>query len=109
MLWFEGYALAYNPTLEEVAYRRQRGLTEISVSKNVKDYECLIGVQHGYGWLINEEVYFIYKGRIEGPWLVTDVESVVDRGTMMENRILADTDCRKYVHQKGKLLFYYDR
>lgn len=77
---------------------------KISKDINIHQYQCLIGVPYGFGWLIGHEVYFVEKDNVAGPWLVVDVEAEHHAGIMDRNNLLADTDCREFVHKRGRLI-----
>lgn len=113
VLNISGTALSWNPTLERVGYVRQykSHTVEMPIPKhvNVSAYECRIGLPYGYKEFIGREVYFLANtGRMHGPWLVTDVEQQKHHYnkevSMTENDLLADTDCKQYVHMTGTLL-----
>lgn len=96
-------ALSYNQTLYDVAQTRQLNNFAISEQTKIEEYDCLIGVPYGYKFLIDKEVYFIKGDEIVGPWLVVDVEAKKHHPHMVENNLMADTNCLDYVHLKGQL------
>jgi hypothetical protein len=101
-----GQFLSWNPTLARVAWVRQNYPVKYAISKEIKinEYECLVGVPFGYGYLIGQEIYFWDSLTLRGPWLVVDVESKVHAGMMDERNLIADINCRRYVHLRGKLI-----
>lgn len=101
-----GNTLAYNPTLENVAINRQILPVKYEINKelNINEYECLLGVQYGYGQLIGRELYFIdFESLKTTKMLVVDVEQKKHFPYMKEHDILGDTNCTSLIHKKGAL------
>lgn len=101
-------ALSWNSTLQQVGETRQSVPTAYPIAQHidVTGYECRIGVRYGYGWLIGQEIHFLSEGRIYGPFLVTDVESIRHQPFMRDNNLAADIDCPELVHKKGQFLWF---
>jgi hypothetical protein len=93
--------LSLNPTLERVGYYRQFAQVEmpIEAERDISDYPCYIGVPFHLKRLVGKHVYF----NSQGPFLVTDVESVNHKGYMLEKGLI-DTDCTRLVHSCGQLM-----
>lgn len=106
----EGDYLSYNSKLYSTAIYRQEKPTEYKIrnSVNINEYQCLLGLPYGYGELIGKEIYFLSSNDLYGPWLVVDVESNTDQGTMINHNLLADTNCKYMVHKKGELIVSFD-
>lgn len=104
-----GRFLSYNPTLDRVAENRQTKQVKYSIHKetDIEKYKCLVGVPYEFGYLIDKEVYFVSDNKIYGPWLVVDVEAEHHKGIMDRNNLLADTNCKDFVHKKGYLIGVY--
>lgn len=101
-------ALAKNTKLDDVAkYRQTPGATAHDITRDVGDYECLVGLPYGYGHLINEIVYIKIKGRIFGPFLVVDVEQekhAESTNGMKFNGLGADINCPHLYHESAEII-----
>ncbi len=104
--------LSYNPKLEATMRYRQSAPVEYSIDKRMhpEDYECLVGVPYGLGFLIGKEVHFIkpFERKTEGPWLVVDVENEKHKGIMSSRLLAADINCKDQVHSYGSLIMLYN-
>lgn len=98
-------ALSLNLTLGAVADTRIAEAVTYPVTNDPAAYQCLIGVPHGFGYLIDREVYFRdAQGGLFGPWLVVDVEAEHHAPYMAQNSLAADVNCEDFVHRHGELL-----
>ncbi len=76
----------------------------LDVNVDLHKYQCLLGVPYGYKDVIGYEAYFINEQIVLGPWLIVDVESNIDAGTMKDRRLVADINCTNFVSMYGALI-----
>ena len=105
-LTIAGYALSYNPTLLNVGLYRQSSSVLISIPQTVQvgGFECRLGVPYSYRHMTGLQVYFESEGVLHGPFLVTDYERPEHSGTLENRNLLADIDCPRFVHARGRLV-----
>jgi len=112
VLIVSGQALAYNPTLLSVGEKRQTEdlVRTIPDDVDIAGYECRVAVQYPYNFLVGREVFFRddSTGEIHGPWLVTDYQHPTHYyhgPKMSDDNLLADVDCKEFVHRRGRLYY----